>query len=95
MLDRIRQRFGMNSSQRAGGRPSLLRLVLYALLGWMILGAIVSIVVGTVEALSGVIAAGAFVGAIILALYVGYQACGWVFSATLGDGTFDLRLRRR
>jgi len=95
MLDRLRQRIGMNSTSRAGGRPSLLRLVLYAVILWLVLGAVVSLLVGTIEAVSGVLAFGMLIGLGLVAFYVGYQACGWVVSVTLGSGQYDFSLRRR
>lgn len=95
MLEKFKRKVGIGTQTRTGGRPSILRMLLGVVALWLVLGAVVSIVVGTVEALSGVIAAGAFVGAILVALYVGYQACGWVLSVTLGNGQYDFSLRRR
>ncbi|SNR49708.1 hypothetical protein SAMN06264855_11013 [Halorubrum vacuolatum] len=61
----------------------------------MVLGAVVSILIGTIEAISGVLAFGLLIGVGIVAFYVGYQACGWVVSVTLGSGQYDFSLRRR
>jgi len=94
MLDRIRQRIGLNSTSRAGGRP----WILYILAGvglWFGLGIAVSMFTGAVEWAGGLIAFGVVAGAIGIGFYIGRQACGWMWRLKAGTGEFNLRFWRR